>query len=215
MDHVIIAIDGPAAAGKGTLARRLAEHFDLAFLDTGSLYRAVASKILSNDGNPDSVPAAELAAKTLSADDLVRPDLRSEQVGSAASKVAAIPAVRDALLAYQRNFADRPPGGKKGAILDGRDVGTVVLPDAKIKMFITASTEARADRRFEELRAKGLPAIRDDILRDMQERDRRDEARSVAPLKPAPDAYLLDTTSLDADAAFEAALAFVHEVLAQ
>lgn len=211
--RLVIAVDGPAAAGKGTLSRRLADHFGLAHLDTGRLYRAVAARLLAMGGDPDDPEAATAAARALTAGDLARNDLRSEAVGNAASLVAAVEGVRQALLDYQRAFAANPPEGKKGAVLDGRDVGTVVLPDAPVKLFVTASTEARAERRFRELRQSGTDAIREVILKEMQERDRRDKGRSFAPLKAAPDAFLLDTTSLDADAAFEAALAFVHETL--
>jgi cytidylate kinase len=196
---VIIAVDGPAAAGKGTLARRLAAHFGLRHLDTGLLYRAVGVK--SRASGEDAVRVAE----NLAAEDLGHPALREEAAGRAASEVAAIPAVRAALLEFQRRFARLPPG----AVLDGRDIGTVVCPDADVKLFVTASAEKRAERRWKELLAKGEPAIAERVLRDMQERDARDAARDVAPLAPAADAVLLDTSELDADAAFAAALAIV------
>ena len=196
---MIIAVDGPAAAGKGTLARRLAAHFGLRHLDTGLLYRAVGVK--SRASGEDAVRVAE----NLAAEDLGHPALREEAAGRAASEVAAIPAVRAALLEFQRRFARLPPG----AVLDGRDIGTVVCPDADVKLFVTASAEKRAERRWKELLAKGEPAIAERVLRDMQERDARDAARDVAPLAPAADAVLLDTSELDADAAFAAALAIV------
>ncbi len=196
---MIIAIDGPAASGKGTLARRLASHFGLRHLDTGLLYRAVGLKRLEQGLDPTA------AANGLGADDLAHPGLRSETAGRAASEVAAIPSVRAALLEFQRRFAATAPG----AVLDGRDIGTVVCPNADIKLFVTASMEKRADRRWKELLSKGERAIASQILQDLQERDARDAARDVAPLVPATDAVLLDTSELDADAAFEAALAII------
>jgi cytidylate kinase len=202
---VIIAIDGPAAAGKGTLARRLAERFSLAYLDTGSLYRAIAAKMLRNGDDPGNQDLAAKTAESLESSDLDAPDLRTEAVGAAASEVAAHPAVRQVLIGYQRRFA----AADEGAILDGRDIGTVILPDADIKIFVTASAEARADRRHKELRDKGVESIRAAVLREMAERDSRDRARVVAPLTAAPDAFLLDTTNLDADAAFAAAVEYV------
>ena len=196
---MIIAIDGPAAAGKGTLSKRLAAHFGLRHLDTGLIYRAVGVK--RNETGQDAVAAAE----SLTADDLAHPGLRGEGAAQAASEVAAIPAVRQALLEFQRRFASEPPG----AVLDGRDIGTVVCPDAEIKLFVTASLQKRAERRWKELLAKGEPAIAERVLQDMQERDARDAARDVAPLAPAADAILIDSSELDADAVFAAALAIV------
>jgi len=206
---VIITVDGPAAAGKGTLARRLAEHFGYDFLDTGSLYRAVGLKVLRSGKNPADPAAALAAAENLDLDLLVDPALRSEAAGNAASLVAAQPPVRAALLDFQRDFAHDPPGGE-GAVLDGRDAGTVVSPDADVKFFITASAEARAMRRLRELQAKGQPAIWDAVLQDMRDRDARDSKRDVAPLKPAADAVVIDTTELSADQVFETALAIVE-----
>jgi cytidylate kinase len=206
---VIIAIDGPAASGKGTLARRLAQHLRLAHLDTGRLYRAVAHKVLAAGGDPADLAGAEAAAKALSSADLADPALREEEVAQASSVVAAIPAVRQALLAFQRGFARHPPGGMAGAVLDGRDIGTVVCPEADAKLFLTASLEARARRRFRELRESGVPAIYEAVLQDMKDRDARDSQRRAAPLTPADDALVLDTTALDADAAFAAAVAFI------
>lgn len=197
----IVAIDGPAAAGKGTLAKRLAAHLGYDHLDTGSLYRAVASKALRAGMMPENA-AASFAIADLSAS-----DLRSEKVAQHASVVAAIPAVRAALLDFQRDFARNPPGGK-GAVLDGRDVGTVVCPwPETAKFFVTASLEARARRRYEELLAKGESPIHAAVLAEMAERDARDAQRATAPLKPAPDAILLDTSDMTAEDAFQAALA--------
>ena len=199
---MIIAVDGPAAAGKGTLGRRLARHFNLAFLDTGGLYRAVGLKVLERGGDPTDADTAEAAAETVQASDLEDPRLREDRVSSAASVVAAIPAVRAALLAFQREFAHRPPPGYAGALLDGRDIGTVVCPDATVKLFLTASAEARAARRFKELQEAGVETIYQRVLQDIEQRDTRDRERPTAPLRPAGDAIELDTTALDADAAF-------------
>ena len=205
---MLIAVDGPAAAGKGTLTRKLAEHFDLARLDTGLIYRAVSLKALEL-GDPSDEKIAVAAAEGLSFSDPDLAGLRDEAAGNAASKVAAIPAVRDILLIFQRNFAANPPNGKKGAVLDGRDIGTVVCPEAPYKLFIDASAEVRADRRYKELQERGDEAIRSAILRDIIDRDERDRSRTVAPLEPAKDAKVLDTSDLDADAVFAAALNFI------
>jgi cytidylate kinase len=211
---VIIAVDGPAASGKGTLARRIARHFGLAHLDTGGIYRAVALRALESGGNPADEAAATAAAAQLRAADLADARLREERVARAASVVAAIPAVRAALIAFQRDFANHPPAGAGGAVLDGRDIGTVICPDADAKLFVTARVEARAERRFKELRDAGEAAIYDLVLQDMKDRDARDSQRRAAPLVPADDAFVLDTTALDADSAFAAALAFVESKLA-
>ncbi len=211
---MIIAIDGPAASGKGTIARRLARHFNLAHLDTGGLYRAAALRTLESGGDPADPAAAEAAAKRVGAADLDDPRLREERVAQAASAVAAIPAVRRALLAFQRDFAHHPPGGAAGAVLDGRDIGTVICPDANAKLFVTATVEARARRRFQELRESGSGVIYARVLQDMKDRDARDSQRRAAPLVPAGDAFVLDTTALDADAAFAAALDFIGRKLA-
>jgi cytidylate kinase len=206
---MIIAVDGPSAAGKGTLARRLAAHLDYAHLDTGLLYRATAAAVLRQGGDPADATAASAAAAALGAKDLLDPGLRSEAVSQGASVVAALPAVRAALLAFQRRFAHAPPGGKTGAVLDGRDIGTVVCPEADVKLFVTASVEARARRRHKELLDRGARSIYARVLRDMRERDARDSTRAAAPLLPAPDAVIIDTTDMDADAVFETALAAV------
>ena len=205
----IIAIDGPAAAGKGTLARRLAAELGFDYLDTGLIYRAVGMILTRAGGDPADVAAAEAAARALSPSDLAAPDLRLDQAAQAASKVAVIPGVRAALLEFQRQFAAHPPGGK-GAVLDGRDIGTVVCPDAPVKLFVTASLEKRADRRLKELHDKGEKVIHSSVLADMKERDERDRTRSVAPLVPAEGAVVLDTTDLDADQAFAAALEIIR-----
>jgi cytidylate kinase len=206
---LIVAIDGPAASGKGTLARRLAARFDLAHLDTGKLYRATGLAVLEAGGDPADPVAADKAARSLDFSGLADPRLSQEEVARAASLVAAIPAVRAALLDAQRRFARHPPPVNnlpaKGAVLDGRDIGTVVCPDATVKIFITASAESRAFRRVKELRERGATAIYDDVLQDMRERDARDSERRVAPLAAAPDAVTIDTTLLDADQVYERA----------
>lgn len=211
---MIIAIDGPAASGKGTLARRLAERFGLAHLDTGALYRAVGLALLRAGRDPHDAAAAEAAAATLDPALLDDPELRSEVVGEAASIVAAQPRVRERLLAFQRDFAAHPPGGKRGAVLDGRDIGTVICPDADLKLFITASDDVRARRRHEELRQKGIETDFDSVLSDLRVRDARDSGRDAAPLVPADDAVLLDTSELSIDAVFARAAALVEERLA-
>jgi CMP/dCMP kinase len=210
---VIIAVDGPAASGKGTLARRLASHFGLAYLDTGLLYRATALRALAA-GDPSDAPTATEAARAVRMSDLDDPTLRQEEVSAAASVVAAIPAVRQALLAFQREFARHPPGDEPGAVLDGRDIGTVVCPEADAKLFLTASPEARAARRFKELQESDSGAIYGRVLQDMTARDARDTSRTTAPLQRAEDALELDTTGLDADAAFAAAVELIAGKLA-
>lgn len=202
----IIAVDGPAGAGKGTVARRLAARLRFAYLDTGLLYRAVGMKVLAQGGDPSSADDAAPAAQQLTAADLDRDGLRRDEAAAAASKVAAIPAVRAALLDFQRTFAASPPDGSAGAVLDGRDIGTVICPDADLKIFLTASLDVRVARRLEELRQRGLPAIHSEVLHDMQERDRRDATRSVAPLAAAKDAFVIDTSNLDRDAVFDRVL---------
>jgi cytidylate kinase len=205
---IVIAVDGPAAAGKGTLAKRLAAALGLPYLDTGLLYRAVGRRVLDEGADPRDAARAEAAARALQPADLQRADLRGPMADMAASAVAAIPAVRAALLDFQRGF-----GRAHGAVLDGRDIGTVVFPDAPVKLFVTASVAERARRRFLELAARGVAADAAQVEADIRDRDAQDANRPVAPLKPAPDALLLDTTALDAEAAFAAALALVREKL--
>ena len=202
----IIAIDGPAAAGKGTLARRLAAHFGLPYLDTGLLYRAVGRRVLDTGADPANPQAAEAAARALRPEDLDRADLRGPAADAAASAVAAIPGVRAALLEFQRSF-----GRARGAVLDGRDIGTVVFPDAAAKLYVTASPEARGRRRWLELVSRGAGAELATVTADIRARDAADAARSAAPMIPAGDARVLDTTDLDPDAAFAAALALLAE----
>jgi len=207
---MIIAIDGPAASGKGTLGKRLAAHYGLRHLDTGLLYRAVA-KALLDEGTPlDDRAAAVAAARVLDVSAFDEKVLKSHAVGEAASLVSAIPEVRDALLDVQRDFGCSPPG----AVLDGRDIGTVIFPDAEVKILVTATAQERARRRTLELEAAGRKVSEAEILADILRRDERDTKRAVAPLKAAPDAHLLDTTHLDIDAAFRAAVAIVEAVRA-
>jgi len=206
---VIIAVDGPAAAGKGTLARRLAGHYRLAHLDTGKLYRATALEALLAGADPADPVAATAAAGRVTPALLGDQRLTEEKIAQASSVVAAIPGVRAALLAFQRDFARTPPGGFRGAVLDGRDIGTVVCPDADAKLYVQASPEARARRRFKELREAGVEAIYERVLQDMKDRDARDSQRQTAPLRPADDAFVLDTTALDAEAAFAAAITYI------
>ena len=211
----VIAVDGPAASGKGTVSRMLAKELGYAYLDTGKLYRAVGLAVLGAGGDPSNPADAEPAAKALDPAVLDDPALKSDEAASAASKVAAINGVRAALLQFQRNFAANPPGGEFGAVLDGRDIGTVVCPDAPVKLFVTASVEIRAERRHKELLARGDASIYARVLQDLQERDARDSARSVAPMKPADDAIELDTTTLSIDQALEAALTLTKSTLAK
>jgi cytidylate kinase len=205
VNPLIIAIDGPAASGKGTLARRLAAHFGLPHLDTGLLYRAVARRVLDAGRDPADAHAAEAAARALRSEDLARGDLRGPPVDEASSQVAALPGVRAALLQFQRDFA-----AVRGAVMDGRDIGTVVFPEARVKLYVTASVEERARRRFTELRARGEGADLKAVLAEMRARDARDADRTDAPMRPAADAVVLDTTALDADTAFEQALQIVE-----
>jgi cytidylate kinase len=190
-----VAIDGPAAAGKGTIAKAVAAHFGFAFLDTGLLYRAVGAKVLAG---ADAVEAAE----ALTAEDLDAEGLRRPEVAQAASRAAAIPAVRQALVEFQRSFARRPGG----AVLDGRDIGTVICPEAEVKLYVTASAEVRAERRYLEDKAKGSTMTREEVLAEVRARDERDSARATAPLKPAEDAAIIDTSELTIEEAVARAL---------
>jgi CMP/dCMP kinase len=203
---MIIAIDGPAASGKGTLGKRLAAHFGLRHLDTGLLYRAVAKAMRDAGHALEDGEQAVAAAKALDSAKLDERELKGHAIGEAASIVSAIPEVRDALFAFQRDFAAAPPG----AVLDGRDIGTVIAPDADVKIFVVAEPQVRARRRAAELGAAGQPADEAAILADILRRDDRDRTRTIAPLTPAPDAHLLDTTHLDISAAVQAAIDLVE-----
>ncbi len=205
---MIIAIDGPAASGKGTIARRIADVYGLHHLDTGLIYRAVAKAVLDAGHTPDNVEEATAAAIALDPVKFDEQALKAQTITEAASVVAAIPEVRQALMNYQRQFATKPPG----AVLDGRDIGTVIAPGADIKLFVTASPEVRAVRRTRELQARGEKTSKDEVLADLLRRDERDSRRTAAPLKAAPDAHLLDTTHLDIDAAFRAAIEIIEAV---
>lgn len=202
---MIIAIDGPAASGKGTIARRIAEHYGYAYLDTGVLYRAVGRDVIRARASLDDAEAAERCARALDVSTLGDPLLRTREIGEAASKVAVFPGVRAALYQLQRDYRACEPG----AVLEGRDIGTVIFPDADIKIYITAALEERARRRFGELAAGGTDVSEQDILADLRKRDARDQGRATAPLTQSADAYLLDTTKLDIQQAFFAAVRFI------
>jgi CMP/dCMP kinase len=203
---MIIAIDGPAGSGKGTLGKKLAAHYGLRHLDTGLIYRAVAKALIDAGRAPSDAGAAVAAAQALDPARFDEKALKSHAVGEAASVVSAVPAVRAALLAFQRDFAAKPPG----AVLDGRDIGTVICPDADVKIYVTATPEVRAARRANEYRAAGQAIEEAAVLADIRKRDERDTNRAAAPLKQAPDAHLLDTTHLDIDAAIRAAIDIVE-----
>ena len=206
---MIIAIDGPAASGKGTIAKRVAAHYGLAYLDTGTLYRAVARDTLARSRDLADADEALNSAKALDPSTLGDPGLRKPGLAEAASLVAKHPEVREELLAYQRSFAR----AKSGAVLDGRDIGTVICPDADVKLFVTASPEERARRRYLELKQAGVAIKQVDVLADIRRRDERDKNREAAPLRKAPDAYLLDTTNLAIDAAFKAAIDLIDAAM--
>jgi cytidylate kinase len=222
----VIAVDGPAASGKGTLARRIARELGFAWLDTGLLYRAAGMAVVAAGADPADPSAAAAAAAGL-AERIVRegadaaladPELRSDRAAAAASLLSAVPAARAALLAVQRDFARAPVEGGHpvaGAVLDGRDIGTVICPDAAAKLFVTADVEERARRRFRELQGKGREAIYSAVLEDLKQRDARDSQRAVAPLKPADDAFLLDTSALDVEQAFAAAMTAIRAALSR
>lgn len=209
LNPIVIAVDGPAASGKGTLSRRLAQAFGFAHLDTGKLYRATGLKVLRQGGNPEDPETAIDAAKSLDPSDLSDPELSGDDAADAASKVAAIPEVRAALVAFQHRFAATPPDGRPGAILDGRDIGTVICPNATAKLYVTADVETRADRRHKELLNRGEPSIYPRVLAELKERDARDMNRASAPLRPAADATVLNTTDMDVDQAFAEAVRIV------
>jgi cytidylate kinase len=206
---MIIAIDGPAASGKGTIAKLVAAHYGLAHLDTGTLYRAVARDTLARASDPADPRAALASARALDANTLCDPKLRAPGLAEAASVVAKHPEVREELLAYQRSFART----KSGAVLDGRDIGTVICPDANVKLFVTATPKERARRRYLELKQAGVAISETDLLADIKRRDERDKNRAAAPLRKAPDAYLLDTTNLAIDAAFKAAIDLIDAAM--
>lgn len=208
---MIVAIDGPAASGKGTIGRRVAAYYALAYLDTGALYRAVARDTVLRGGDPADQAAALASAQRLDPTTLDDPALREVGLGEAASLVASHAEVRKALLAYQRSFAL----AKEGAVIDGRDIGTVICPEAEVKIFVTATPEERARRRYIELKQSGAAVREAEVLSDIRRRDERDAGRDAAPLRKAPDAYLLDTTNLDIDAAFKAAIDLIDAALAR
>lgn len=205
---IIIAIDGPSGAGKGTLGKRLAAHFDFAFLDTGLIYRALAKKCFDKDLHYTEIPTILDLAKSLSMDDLESTGLRTEHIADYASQISAHQEIRQALLEFQQRFTRRPPEGAKGAVLDGRDIGTVICPGAQIKLFITADLETRALRRFKELQEKGNDAIYESVLQDLRERDARDSQRKYAPLKPAKDAHVVDTSGLSREEVFQQVVSY-------
>lgn len=206
---VVVAIDGPAASGKGTLAQRLAAELGFARLDTGLLYRAAAKRMIDAGDDPADGDAALRAARGLKAADLESEGLREETVTDAASIVAADAEVRAALLDFQRGFAAAPPGGAPGAVLDGRDIGTVVCPGAAVKIFLDAHEDVRAKRRLRELLQRGAIGIHAEVLRDLRARDARDRGRAAAPLAPAEDAFVIDSSTMDADEVFQQALALI------
>jgi len=207
---IVIAVDGTAASGKGTLAQKLAEYFHFAYLDSGSLYRLVALKVHEAGGDPSSEQDAVAAAHRIDVSKRDEPMVRSAEIGRAASVVSVFSEVRKALLAFQRGFAANPPCAATGVVIDGRDIGTVICPYATAKLFVDATPQVRARRRWLELTERGEAADEAAILEEIIERDRRDRERAASPLRPAPDALLLDTTHLDIDAAFAAALALVE-----
>jgi len=213
MSGLVIAVDGPVAAGKGTLGRRIAAHFGYAYLDTGGLYRAVALRMLRAGDNLDDVAAMVAQARAIIPADLEDPELRAEGTGEAASVVAPQPELRAELLQYQRNFAANPPDNAAGAVLDGRDIGTVVCPDADVKLFVTATAEARARRRHGELAGRGEDITLEVVRADLAKRDARDSDRAASPLAAADDAHLLDTTKMDIEAAFAAARQIIADRL--
>lgn len=220
---ITIAVDGPSASGKGTLARRLAEQFHLFYLDTGSVYRAVAKHILNTGGNPDDVEAAVSAATYvqdhLTWDMIDNPELRTDVVADATSRSCRFPPVRDIITETLRLYANHPPINAKhknyqGSVLDGRDIGTVVCPQADVKLYVTANPEIRAERRFKELSVKGIKTTFEAVLQDMMDRDARDSGRVTSPLKPSPDAIIFDTSTMNIETAFEQAVQIIRSRIA-
>jgi len=206
---IIIAVDGTAASGKGTLAKKLAAHFGFAHLDSGALYRLTALAVLEAGGDPGNEHDALKGAQTIDFTLAGGPQIRTDIIGRAASRVAAIPGVRAALLDFQRSFLARPPGGSPGAVMDGRDIGSVIAPQAQAKLYVDARPQVRAHRRWQELKALGIEREESDLLQELLARDRADKTRPISPLVQAADASLLDTSDLGIDAAFAAALALV------
>jgi cytidylate kinase len=209
ISSIVIAVDGTAASGKGTLAKKLALHFGFAHLDSGALYRLAAYSVLQAKGDPQNEGDALRGAQTIDFNLAGDPRIRTDIVGKAASHVAAIPAVRTALFDFQKNFLTNPPGGSPGAVMDGRDIGTVICPEAIAKLYVDARLDVRARRRWSELKAMGIRRAEQDVVAELEARDAADKSRPVSPLKQAPDADLLDTSNLGIDAAFAAALALV------
>jgi cytidylate kinase len=212
----VIAIDGPAASGKGTLARKLAERLNFSYLDTGAIYRLVAFWAQKDGISPDDLAGLIPVAKRVSTDsrpaDFINPNLRTDQIGSMTSKISAYPEIRSILLQFQRDFATQGgPDRKAGSILDGRDIGTIICPEADVKLYITATVEARAQRRLKELQDQGIPVTYDSVLEEMRARDARDMGRTVAPLKPAVDAIILDTSELSREESFLEALLMIEQ----
>lgn len=215
--NTIVAIDGPAASGKGTLARKIAQKLGYAYLDTGALYRSVAKRVLDQAQDPISVKDAHKAAlwlqQNVTPELLADPAIRTDEVSAAAAKIADFPEVRQALFDLQRNFAQAPGKQYKGAVLDGRDIGTIICPEADVKLYVTAGAEIRAQRRLKELQSQGIAATYEAVLKDMRERDARDAGRKAAPMKPAEDAIILDSSTLGPEEALEKALAVISEKL--
>jgi cytidylate kinase len=207
---VVIAVDGTAASGKGTLAKKLARHFNFPHLDSGALYRLTALAVLEKKGDPTNEADAVTGARAIDLSRAGDPAIRSDVVGKSASHVAAIPAVRQALFDFQRDFLTNPPGHAEGAVMDGRDIGTVIAPDAVAKLFVDAAPAIRAHRRWRELKGLGIDRAEAEVLAEINARDAADRGRPISPLKQASDAFLLDTTDLDIDAAFAAALSLVE-----
>ncbi len=216
---IVIAIDGTAASGKGTLARKIAAELNCTYLDTGKLYRFIGYSMMRAGHDPaDENAAIAMATQlkdTLKPEDLANPALATDEAGQAASKCAQFQPVRDVLLAFQREFAANPPNGKDGAVLDGRDIGTVICPNADVKLYIDAKTTVRAERRAKELQSKGFSVTYDAVLADMLERDKRDSGRNAAPMKPADNAKILDTSDMSIDAVLEETMRYIRETLNQ